>query len=163
MKRLILVRHAKSSWQNPDLEDIDRPLKKRGERDAPMMGQRLRSLQIKPDLLISSPAVRAMTTAQMIAEQIGYPVRKIATERSLYGSGWNEIMNTLTHTDDEFNEIMLFGHNPDFTTLASRLCAFSETIPTCGVVCIDLNVASWKHIEEGCGKLAFFDYPKKAK
>ena len=87
MKRLYLVRHAKSSWKDPDLDDFDRPLNKRGKRDAPLMGQKLRQADVRPDLIVSSPAKRAAKTAKIMAGQIEYPVKKIIWDESLYAAG----------------------------------------------------------------------------
>lgn len=162
MKRIILVRHAKSSWQEPALEDIERPLKHRGERDAPVIGQRLKERDIKPDLMISSPATRAIDTARLIAKEIGYPVKKIVIDSHLYAHGPDGILNAILTVEDKFDEIMLFGHNPDITTLAARFTAqFNDDMPTCGVVCIDFDVESWAVIGDHPGALVFFDYPKK--
>lgn len=147
MKRLIFVRHAKSSWKNPDLEDIDRPLNKRGMKDAPDMGLRLKKKKINPELLITSPANRAQTTARIIAEKIDYPAKKIETQASLYSSGVPGIMNVITHIDDVYSEVMLFGHNPDFTTITNYLSSpFTDKLPTCGVVAIDFDVMSWMDV-----------------
>lgn len=162
MKRLYLVRHAKSSWNHPDLDDIDRPLNKRGKRDAPFMGQRLKKHGICPDLIISSPAKRALKTAKIIAEEIGYPKKRISVHKSLYLQGTKAILKVIQHIDDAHESAMLFGHNPDFTELAEQLSDYQvDNIPTCGIFCIDFNVDSWQGVDEAKAVFAFFDYPKK--
>ena len=163
MKRLFLIRHAKSSWSEPDLADIDRPLNKRGKNDAPFMGKRLKEThKAKSDLIISSPAKRALRTAKIIAREIDYPERKIEIKDSLYGSGVQAILNIIKYLDESFNEVMLFGHNPDLTSLANFLSNNEvENIPTCGIFCVDFDIKSWKDVKKGEGIFKFFDYPKK--
>ncbi|MBD3307013.1 histidine phosphatase family protein [candidate division KSB3 bacterium] len=162
MKRLYLIRHAKSSWKDQSLADFDRPLNKRGKRDAPFMGQRLASYQVTPDLLMSSPAKRALTTAKTIAEEIGYPPTAIVTEPSIYGAGAASLLTVIQAIKDAAHEVMLVGHNPGLTTLAESLTnTMVDNIPTCGIFCVDLPVESWTEVTEGIGTVVFFDYPKK--
>ena len=162
MKRLYLIRHAKSSWKDVDLADIDRPLNKRGERDAPFMGELLKKLQAKPDLIISSPAKRARKTAAIIARQIGYPGDKILIEDSIYALCVPTILNVINDIDDSQDEVMIFGHNPDFTALANYLTNSEvANIPTCGIFCVDFDIQSWKEVKKGNGSVSFFEYPKK--
>ena len=162
MKRLYLIRHAKSSWKNPDLPDLDRPLNKRGERDAPFMGKRLKKSKIRPDLIISSPAKRALKTARIIAKEIGYPKDKIMIKDSLYASSVSTIVNIIQYLDESIAEAMLVGHNPDFTSLANYLTNYGvDNIPTCGIFCVDFDIKLWKEVDQGKGILNFFDYPKK--
>ena len=164
MKRLYLIRHAKSSWNEPDLADIDRPLNKRGKRDAPFMGKRLKEgHRVNPDIIISSPAKRALRTAKIIAKEINYPKEKIEIKDSLYGSGVEAMLNVIQYLDDSLNEVMLFGHNPDLTSLANYLSNHEvDNIPTCGIFCVDFDVKSWRDVEGGKGIFKFFDYPKKS-
>ena len=162
MKRLYLVRHAKSSWGRSELDDIDRPLNKRGKRDAPFMGQRLKQHDVCPDLIISSPAKRALKTAKIIAEEMGCPKKQIEISNALYLQGVSAIINLIQSIDDDHESVMLFGHNPDFTELAERLTDYQvDNIPTCGIFCIDFNIGSWQEVDEGKGLFTFFDYPKK--
>ena len=164
MKRLYLIRHAKSSWKNLDLPDIDRPLNKRGERDAPFMGKRLKKYDVKPGIIISSPANRALKTAKIIAKKIDYPADGIIVKDSLYAASIPSILNIINYIDDSIQEAMLFGHNPEFTSLANFLANHDiDNIPTCGIFCADFDVESWKDVAEGKGIFAFFDYPKKHK
>lgn len=162
MKRLYLVRHAKSSWNRLELDDIDRPLNKRGKRDAPFMGQRLKQHDVCPDLIISSPAKRALKTAKIIAEEMGCPKKQIVIDDALYLQGISAIINLIQSIDDSHESVMLFGHNPDFTQLAEQLTDYQvDNIPTCGIFCIDFNVGFWQEVDEGKGLFTFFDYPKK--
>lgn len=163
MKRLTLVRHAKSSWKHPDLADFDRPLNKRGDHDAPIMGQRLVQRQIAPELLISSPAKRAITTAHIIAQEIGYPVEKIVLDQNIYEAGVSDLLNVLQAVDNAFDSVMLFGHNPGLTSLSTYLTDYQiDNIPTCGVFCADFDLASWADLEQSTGTMVFFDFPKNA-
>lgn len=163
MKTVILVRHAKSSWKDVSLKDFDRPLNKRGKRDAPFMGKKLRERRVMPDLILSSPAKRARKTAACIAEEIGYPEQKIRYEDTMYHSGARAVLQLVRTQDDSHGTIMLFGHNPDLCDLAEMLVERDPvyTIPTTGVLCIRFAVPRWKDVREGKGEAVFFDYPKR--
>ncbi|HNP06981.1 MAG TPA: histidine phosphatase family protein [Cyclobacteriaceae bacterium] len=164
MMTLYLVRHAKSSWENPDLSDFERPLNERGRRDAPRMGKRLKEREIVPDLMLSSPAKRAITTCKEIASILSYDVSRIKTDRRIYHASEDELLDILSKLNDTQKKVMIFGHNPAFTNLANTL--FNEhimNIPTCGIVGGSLKIKSWSEISVGCGKLDFFDFPKKNK
>ncbi len=162
MKTLYLVRHAKSSWKYPELSDHDRPLNKRGKRDAPMMGKRLLSLNISPDTMISSTASRAYATAQEIASKIGFPTDQIIPNSDLYHADPSEILEIIQEVKDKYSSTMIFGHNPSFTWIANKLANLNiDNIPTCGVVCVGFPVNCWSEVDYGQGKLVFFDYPKK--
>ncbi|MBF8257817.1 MAG: phosphoglycerate mutase family domain protein [Actinobacteria bacterium] len=163
MKTVVLVRHAKSSWKDTSLKDFDRPLNKRGERDAPLMGKKLKERRVMPDLILSSPAKRAKKTATCIAEEIGYPKNKILYNDKMYHSGGRVLLEIVRNQDDEHGTIMLFGHNPDLGDLAEMLLDSDPVyaIPTTGVYCIRFDVDSWKDIREGNGEVVFFDYPKR--
>ncbi len=162
MKTIYLVRHAKSSWDFPELSDFDRPLNKRGKKNAPEMGVRLQNQGILPDLLMSSPANRAHTTALNIAEKIGYDKDKIRLNRKIYHASEAELLFLINEVEDDFNTLMLFGHNPGFTDLANILGNdWIDNIPTAGVVCLEFGVDSWKEIKPKSGKTLWFDYPKK--
>jgi phosphohistidine phosphatase len=162
VKKLFLVRHAKSSWSNPDLDDIERPLNKRGKRDAPFMGKVLNDNHINPDLIISSPAERAFLTAKTIAEQIDYPIEKIQIIDRLYHGGFKDLLVTLKGTKSSINTLMLFGHNPGLTDLSNYISnQHIENIPTTGIVEIDLRVNNWNEIDEDSGTFVDFEFPKK--
>ncbi len=163
MKTIILFRHAKSSWKDLSLDDIDRPLNKRGKQNAPFMGQKLRERGIIPDLILSSPAKRAKKTAITIANEIGYPKKKIVYDNDLYHSGAGYMLEMVQNLDDKNESIMIFGHNPDFNSFADMLLKHNPiyNIPTAGVYCIKFDVNSWKKVQEGKGESVFFDYPKR--
>jgi phosphohistidine phosphatase len=162
MKTLILVRHAKSSWDNPDIKDFERPLNKRGKKDAPLMAKIFKDKNIVTDLIISSPAVRAFSTAQEFAEELKYPKNEIITDISIYEMGSKAILNILSKLNPKYKVVMLFGHNPDMTYLSSYLSGNNfDNVPTCGVVCIDFEIDSWDKITDNQGTLRFFEYPKK--
>jgi len=162
MKRLYIVRHAKSSWDERGVSDHDRKLNARGLRDAPKMGEVLADKGYHPDIIYSSSATRALTTAKIIAEKIGYPVDKIIVTRDIYDATTNDLVNLINGIDDKYNSAMLFGHNPGFTVLVNLLTdKYIDNMPTCSVAVIELNVKSWKAVESDCGKLIAFEYPKK--
>ena len=164
MKYLYLIRHAKSSWKFPDLSDIDRPLNKRGNRDAPFMGNLLKGLGVQPDLIISSPAKRALTTAQVIAEKVEFDQDKIIVENSVYEASVIDLMRIIKGFDDQYDRVFLFGHNPGLTEFSNFISDMNITnIPTCGIVKIEFKVNSWLELEEGSGAVKSFDYPKKYK
>ncbi len=162
MKNLILIRHGKSCWDDPALADRDRPLNKRGKRDAPSMGRRLKDMKLKPDLILSSPAKRALKTAKLIAEEIGYPKKKIEIREELYAQGLEALASLVSGLDDKLERVYLVGHNPELTELANRLAgAEISNVPTCGVVAVDFPQKSWGESARKGGRLAFFDRPPK--
>ncbi len=162
MKMLYLIRHAKSSWDSPLLNDFDRPLNERGERDAPRMGKRLKEKKPVVDLFLSSPAKRALTTAEKIAEILNYPAEKIKTDRELYHAEDEEILRIVKALSDKHDVVFLFGHNPGLTDFVNRLTgAVIDNVPTCGIVACKLTIESWKQTDWGKGKVEFFDFPKK--
>ena len=165
MKTIIMVRHAKSSWKDPSLDDFDRPLNKRGKRNAPFMGEKLKERQIMPDLILSSPAKRARKTAIAVAKAIGYPKKKIKYDDNMYHPSARYLLEMVRNQDDKNETIMLFGHNPDFNDFADMLLKHNPiyNIPTTGVYCIRFDVDSWKKLREGKGESVFFDYPKRYK
>ncbi|UII32725.1 histidine phosphatase family protein [Fulvivirga ulvae] len=162
MKTLYIVRHAKSSWDYPNLSDQDRPLNKRGERDAPKMGERLNNRGIFPDLMLSSPANRALTTCKTIARELDYPLDGIEINDHLYHASEDSLLDIVNSTDDTWLSLMIFGHNPGFTDFANSLTdEYLDNIPTCGVFACTFEVDSWQDVDFGNGRLLFFDYPKK--
>ena len=162
MKTLYLVRHAKSSWKYPNLDDFERPLNKRGRKNAPFMGRILKKLKVAPDLVISSPANRAATTARIIADTIDYPLEKIHYNETIYGSSEYDLVQVIQQLDDTVNRAMLVSHNPALTDLANTIADTAiSNIPTCGVFCVKVSISSWAKIGEQRGKLKFFEFPKK--
>ncbi|MCI0448670.1 MAG: histidine phosphatase family protein [Chlorobi bacterium] len=164
MRTLYLVRHAKSSWNYPELSDIERPLNKRGKSDAPKMGRLLRKKDESPDLMVSSSAKRAFGTAKRIAKEIGYPVKKIVKDETLYMADTEEFFSVIKDTPDKASKLMLIAHNYGITYFANYISDSSiDNIPTCGIVRIDFKIDSWKDIEKNKGKMIYFEYPKKHK
>jgi phosphohistidine phosphatase len=161
-RQLTLLRHAKSSWDDAKLKDRDRPLNERGERDAPLMGKRLSARGARPTLIITSPAVRARQTAQVVAREIGYPLEFLQCEEGLYLASPDEIVAVLARQDRSFKDVVVCGHNPGLTDLANRLSgAEIDNIPTTGVVVIGLDLKDWAGLNGAQGELLMFDYPKR--
>ncbi len=161
MKILTLVRHAKSSWKDTSLRDRERPLNKRGRRDAPEMGRRIREHGIRPSLIVSSPAERAWTTARLIAAEIGYPLEFLQKERSLYLASVDDILDVVAAQDEGFNSLMVVGHNPGFTDFANFLCpGLTNNLPTAGVVSVEFDRDDWQLYERPSIRLVVHDYPK---
>jgi phosphohistidine phosphatase len=144
-KLLLILRHAKSSWEFEDLSDHDRPLNNRGKRDAPLMGRKLLKQQLVPQLIISSSAVRAHSTARKVAKACGYE-DEILIDPALYGSGYSDYLNVLINQEDKHDIIMLVGHNPISEQLVEVLTGEIVTMPTCAIACISLPITSWKQI-----------------
>ena len=161
MKTLYLVRHAKSSWDHANLSDHDRPLNQRGERDAPRMGKRLHKRGDTPEVIISSSAVRAQTTASILATAIGYSTSDISIDERLYGAEPEDVLSIIGDLDDGIHCAMLVGHNPTFTVLINALgrCDF-DNVPTCGMAVLTFPIDSWKNIATVQGQLVDFDLPK---
>jgi len=161
MKILYLCRHAKSSWQDVSCADIDRRLNKRGKRDAPLMGKRLFNAGVRPDGIISSPAVRARKTAGHFAKKMAYPKGKIIINDRLYATSVDYLISCIKKLDDVLQRVFLVGHNSEITMCANMLAnADIFNVPTCGVVAVEFHVLSWQEIRVGQGKLLFFDFPK---
>ena len=161
MKKLTLVRHAKSSWDNPELSDFDRPLNKRGQRDLPLMAERLVEYDLQPDLLLSSSALRALTTAEQVAQALNYPQERIIDEPELYHVRLETLINLLQGQSDHYRHLMIVGHNPTLELTGHYLTG--ERIlkfPTSGVMHIALSITSWEELAESCGTLELLDYPK---
>ena len=161
MLRLTLVRHAKSSWADPGMRDFERPLNKRGIRDAPVMAVRVSELRRLPDHLVSSPALRAFTTAGVFAERLNVAVDAIHLEPRIYEASRETLAEIVRALDPKARHAMLFGHNPGVSELARWLatCPFHE-MPTCAIASIELQISEWRELGPGCGKLARYLYPK---
>ncbi len=161
MKTLYLLRHAKSSWDDANLADFDRPLNERGKTDAPKMGKRLKEKDIRPQMIYSSAAVRALSTAKLVASAIDYPENRILVDRTLYHADEEKLLAYLHQCSDEWDSIMLVGHNPGLTNFANDLTSESiDNIPTAGIVAISLKIDSWNDARPRNAALKFFDFPK---
>ncbi len=162
MKSLLLCRHAKSSWSDITLADIDRPLNKRGKRDAPLMGARLAMLGVKPDAIVSSPARRAYKTARHLAGTLGFSHKMILVINEIYEASPDILLANIRAFDNQVGQVVMIGHNAEITVLANTLGGLGiDNIPTCGVVALDFAVRSWRDITKGQGVQAFFEYPRK--
>ncbi|MDH3785827.1 MAG: histidine phosphatase family protein [Acidobacteriota bacterium] len=161
VKTLLIMRHAKSSWKDPTLEDHERPLNRRGQRDAPRMGRLIKKKGLVPELVLSSTAVRARTTARLVAEACGYegPVTRLD---DLYLSDARAILEILQQLPDESSRVMLVGHNPDLEDLVLELSGEDETIVTAALAVLQLPVTSWAELRAGLtGKLVELFRPKE--
>ena len=161
MKTLFLVRHAKSSRDDPSLPDRERPLDDRGKRDAPKMGKRLAKRDAKPDLLVSSPALRALTTAHLIADEMGYKRNDIVVDDRLYASSPDNLLAVIRALDNKLDRVMLVGHNPEFSDLAHRLSSEIVDMPTSAVAEYHFDTKAWTDIGEVEPTKTILDYPKK--
>ena len=161
MKTLYLVRHAKSSWDNKELKDIDRPLNERGYRDAHSMSAFLLENNYIPELIVTSPAIRAMTTAIIFSRVLNVPPDRVAIKDGIYEASIGKFLSVIEEFSENYNTIMVCGHNSTITQVANNLSADSiENIPTSGSVGIVFNINSWKDIKDSKGKRLFFRYPK---
>jgi len=161
MKTLYLVRHAKAVSRNLGLPDFERALVPRGESDARNLAAKLKTEGVAVDLMISSPANRALLTAHIFADVLGYPVQKIMLKDQIYeASGVRALLRLIRGIDETYASVMLFGHNPAFDDFAHYLVSgFSETIPTCGVVAIEFHKQYWRNVAKGKGALKFLSFP----
>ena len=166
MKTLFLTRHAKSSWSDASLHDRDRPLNKRGLRDAPRMGQWLAQHPLQPAVMVSSPAVRAWTTAELIAQELGFSTADIVTRPQIYEATPATLITLIQHFDDDavtsVDRIMMVGHNPGTTDLLNLIEGVRiDNVPTCGLAIIQFEVETWKAIAMADATLVRFQYPKQ--
>ena len=159
MKTLIIVRHAKSSWNQPAISDFDRPLNNRGFRDVPIMAVRIHDSGVQQ--IYASPALRANTTAILIAEGAGLPESSIRYEKGIYAAGLAELFGVLMGMGDMYQTCMLIGHNPGVSNLALELTGRDiGAMPTCSVAKINLDIDTWTDIEGTHGELIRYEYPK---
>lgn len=162
VRTLFLVRHAKSSRDEPRLADRDRPLNKRGKRDAPEMARRLARRRERPALIVTSPAVRTLATASVIADALDVDVAHVIALESLYDASVDALVQVICGLEDRYACAMVVGHNPGITDAANLLANASiENVPTCGVVIVRFVARSWDDIHGGAGELVDFDYPKR--
>lgn len=160
MKTLLLLRHAKSSWDDAALRDFDRPLAARGERDAPRIGQALCKRGTRPDLIISSPAARAEATIRSVIKAAKLDLEPEYDE-AIYGASSAELMKLIRHLPDRSFSVLLVGHNPGFEDLVGRLTGSQERMPTAALACIEFRIERWEDVEDGKGKLDWLLTPKQ--
>lgn len=161
-KTLYLVRHAKSSWGNPSDSDFDRPLNERGRRDAPEMGRRLMGKGVRPNVVLCSPARRAVETIALLNAELGVPADSIHMQKRIYEASPETLLELIQKLDDSYDSAMLVGHNPAMTWLVEGLTGANiQNLPTCSVVTISLNSNHWNKAGKDPAELLNLDYPKK--
>jgi phosphohistidine phosphatase len=159
MKKVFFIRHAKASWKNSQTDDFDRPLNKRGRKDAFLIANRLKEFGIKPDIILTSPAIRAQKTAKIISKILE---KEYILVEDLYQSSLEGYLELISNIPDKHETIFIIAHNPEITLVCEYLTdLILGTIPTSGIAAVKLNCSSYSQIGEGCAKLLFFDYPKK--
>ncbi len=161
MKKLTLIRHAKSSWDDPALDDFDRPLNKRGQRDLPAVAQRVREFGLRPDRLLTSSAVRALTTAEALADALELTTDQMQVGPELYAASCQTLLHYLQQQNDHWHHLMVVGHNPGLESLGYHLTHEQlPKFPTAAVLHINLRITRWRELDEFCGTVELFDYPK---
>lgn len=160
MKKLYIIRHAKSDWEDLTLKDFDRPLNSRGEDDSPFMGKLLNEKEVLPDAILSSPALRAKKTAQKIAKEINF-TKPILYDKKIYEASVQTLESIVKSIDDKYDIVFLLGHNPGLKMLAESIVGLEGNIPTSGIVEVEFDCKKWSEISSKNAKLISFDYPKK--
>ena len=161
MKTLILVRHAKSSWEEVGMDDAERPLNERGKKDAPQMAIRLKDKNIKVDVFISSPAKRAHKTAKYFAEEYDSGKKEILVINKLYGASVGSFLEVISTIEDKYQTAAIFSHNPGITEFANTLTSVHiDNVPTSGIFAVQANMSKWSEFLKAEKKFLFFDYPK---
>ncbi|MFT7150351.1 MAG: phosphohistidine phosphatase [Nonlabens sp.] len=161
MKRLFIVRHAKSSWNSPHLSDFDRPLNNRGETDLPDMANRFLETNYQVNLIISSPAERAWTTAKGFAKTLQIADEYFFDNERFYHASPSTLKEVISNVDDTIEDLMIFGHNPGLTSLIGNLSDFNlQNLPTCAICGIKFPFESWKDIITTKGEKIYYDFPK---
>ncbi|MGQ3685539.1 MAG: SixA phosphatase family protein [Candidatus Loosdrechtia sp.] len=162
MLRLILLRHGKSSWDDPRLDDFDRPLAPRGIRNVPEMGRRLARRGYSPDLIVSSPAARAIATARAVARELGYREDRIVEVDELYLAGPDVILETIREAPAAARLQVLVGHNPGLTEFANQIDGVRlDNLPTAAMLCAEFDGAEWRDFDPERARFCWFDTPKK--
>lgn len=161
MKLLLLIRHAKSSWEVA-ATDFERPLNERGKKDAPAMAERILKRAIKIETFISSPATRARTTAELFAMKYGFAREMIRYVPELYHAGPAVLYKVIEQTADRFNSAAIFTHNSGITEMVNMLTPVQvDNMPTCGVFAVTVHADHWLDVAQAKKEFLFFDYPKK--
>ena len=160
MKTLFLLRHAKSSWTDPQLSDFDRPLNERGRRTAPLMGGVMRDREYRPEVIISSPARRANDTAMLVAGVLEQ-TESIQFEAGLYEADPQTLLSVVRTINDDNSSAMLVGHNPGTEGFLRLLTGKLEPMPTASLAVIELRIESWSDVSLGSGSLKEVIRPKE--
>lgn len=158
LKQLLLIRHAKSSWDDIGLEDIDRPLNNRGKKEASILGRLLKKKGLLPQLIISSPAKRARKTAKKISQEVGYPKSDIEINKVIYPGSVSSLVECIRSIDKKIDQVFIVAHYPGLMDLGNYLAGSNiEKLPTCGFILIDFKMKSWKDITKDSGNLVLVD------
>lgn len=160
MKTLLLLRHAKSSWDDSSIRDFDRPLADRGKRDAPRIGRALKDRGPAPDLIVSSPAMRAKQTVEAAINAAGFTA-PLQFDESIYDASLADLMRVIRSLPDNKSTVLMAGHNPGFEGLVHRLSGASERMPTAALAAIEFPVDHWQDVEDGQGKLLWLLTPRQ--
>jgi phosphohistidine phosphatase len=161
VKDVCFVRHAKSSWDHPGLVDFDRPLEKRGLRDAPRMAAKMRELHLEPDYIITSGANRARSTAEFFRKEFDLKPDCFVVNNDLYEAAPETVFEVLRTAPETARFVYLFGHNPTFTWVANSISGVHiDNVPTCGVVHVQAVLTSWKKFKPEHAAFIGFHYPK---
>ncbi len=164
MKTITIFRHAKSSWDDSDIVDFDRPLNGRGKKNAPEMARRLKEAGIRPSLIVSSPAVRAWATAKIVAREIAYPAEFLQRDRDLYHASATRLLDVVAAQDEGFKNIMIVGHNPGLTDLVNELIPnLTNNMPTAGFASISVDTDTWDLRGRRSAELIEYDFPKRTR
>lgn len=164
-RRLYVLRHAKSAWDSDSATDFDRPLAKRGKRDAPRMGAFLREREVQPDHVVSSPARRAWQTVKRVCAELGIDKRAIARDPRIYDAGLDDLLAVIADCPEQARAMLLTGHNPGLEELLAHLCAElpspadGKLLPTAALACVRL-ADPWRHLERGQAELEFLARPR---
>jgi len=161
MKTLLLIRHAKSDWDNI-LSDFDRPLNERGKHDAPIMAKKIKDRKIEIDAFVSSPAKRAKKTAELFMHEYDVKEKKLHFVPSLYEASSNDFYNAVFDLKDKYDIVAIFGHNPGITDFVNSLsCTSIDNMPTCSVYALKIKTKNWVDFKKADKDFLFFDYPKR--
>jgi len=161
MKTVLLIRHAKSSWEDITIDDFERPLNDRGKRDAPEMAKRLLKRKQEIDAFISSPAKRAKKTALLFAEEFKFDKDKVKFHDYLYHPSSENLFRAIESAPDKADNIAIFSHNPGITAFANELTETKvDDMPTCAIFAVRADVKHWKDFQKTARKFLYFDYPK---
>jgi len=158
MKKIMIMRHAKSDWDNNSVHDFDRPLNKRGKLAAPQIGEEIKKLGLSPDLIMSSPALRAKTTAEIVAEKCGYK-KEIIWQKSFYFAYTGEIFKTIKGLDNDIEKILIFGHNPTWSSIAEKLSGEYFNMKTAQLVVLGFD-GKWEDLKDFSCKVELSLSPK---
>lgn len=166
MKKLYILRHAKSCWDNNEFEDIDRPLNSRGLADSALIGEYLKKQGISIDILVSSPALRSLMTSQIIAPYLKYPIEHIKLDQRYFefNDNGDKILQCIEKTSDDYEKLLVIGHNNTFENLVTRLTnGVVSKLPTCGIISLSFNINKWEDCSTNIPSIDFFIHPKDLK